>query len=326
MPPRGQGNGSETPKPKKENHMKEGSSLQNLSLELKRQNDAKRDFIAPTTELELEHGAEGFDQKFSLWVNGHGRFGVRDVAHEQTAGRVGIPQKYYDRMRTLAPELLISNVNHWFKSEPDSKMVRTLDGQFRSLLSSRYRPLDNMDLAETVLPILAQPGMKIESAELTERRLYIKAVTTRITAEVKRGDVVQAGIVVSNSEIGMGSVKVEPMVFRLVCTNGMITANAFRKYHVGRGNEADGAEQFFRDETRLADDRAFWLKVRDAVTGSFRQDVFEGVVARMTESTKERITGDPVKAIEVIQKKYALNDGQRTSVLTHLIEGGDLTR
>ena len=104
------------------------------------------------------------------------------------------------------------------------------------------------------------------------------------------------------------------------------TTNAFRKYHVGRGNEADGAEQFFRDETRLADDRAFWLKVRDAVTGSFRQDVFEGVVARMTESTKERITGDPVKAIEVIQKKYALNDGQRTSVLTHLIEGGDLTR
>lgn len=307
--------------------MKEGSTLQSLSIELKRQHEAKRDFIASTTELKMEYEHEDFPKEFSLRVNGHGNFGVREVAHEQTANRLGIPQKYYDRMKASAPNLLVDNVNHWFRSEPDSKMVRTLDGKFRSLLSSRYRPLDNMDLAEAVLPSLSQPGMNVESAELTERRLYIKVVTSKMTAEVKKGDVVQAGIVVSNSEIGMGSVKVEPMVYRLVCTNGMIASDySLKKYHVGRGNEADGAEEFFRDETRRADDNAFWMKVRDVVSGAFRRDVFDRIVNRLRESTGERITGDPVKAVEVVQKKFGLNDGERSSVLSHLISGGDLSR
>jgi hypothetical protein len=36
--------------------------------------------------------------------------------------------------------------------------------------------------------------------------MYIKAICPRIQAEVKKGDIVQAGIAISNSEVGMGSV------------------------------------------------------------------------------------------------------------------------
>lgn len=313
--------------------MKNGSSLQQLAVELERQQTTKRDFIAPTTELELvdAHDATvGVRSPFAinLRVNGHGAFPIEETAHEQIASRVGIPQKYYDRMRQEAPSLLTTNVNHWFVNEKEKRMVRTLDGKARAFLSDRFRPLDNLDMAQAVLPVLSKLGVRVESAELTHKRLYIKAVTEKITAEIKKGDIVQAGIVVSNSEIGLGSVKVEPMVLRLVCQNGLIANDySMRKYHVGRsGSEGDLASEFFRDETREADDRALWLKVADVVSGAFKKDVFDRIVDSMRESTERIIDVDPVSVVEVVAKQNVLNDTERTSVLQHLIQGGSLSQ
>jgi hypothetical protein len=304
--------------------MKTGKTLQEMAVELERQSKAKRDFISPTGELELIAGRD----TEGLRVNGHGTFGVGELGHEQIASRVGIPQKYYDRMRKDAPEMLEQNVNGWFKREPEKRMVRTLDNKVRAFLSDRYRPLDNFDLADVAFNTLIQNKVKIESTELTERRLYIKAVTETLSLEVKKGDIVQAGIVISNSEVGCGSVKVEPMVFRLVCTNGLIANDhAMRKYHVGRaGSEGDFASEFFKDETRRADDKAFWLKVRDVIQGAFQRDVFEKIVAHMKIAAHSPITGNIESVIELTQEKFGLNDDERSGVLKHLIQGADLTQ
>ncbi len=125
-------------------------------------------------------------------------------------------------MRSQAPELLAANVNEWFHQKPERRMLRTLDGSMRAFLSDRYRRLDNYDLASAVLPVLKEmgEGLKIVSTELTESKMYIKVINERLELEVKQGDVVQAGMVISNSEVGMGSLKVEPLIYRLICTNG----------------------------------------------------------------------------------------------------------
>lgn len=307
--------------------MKTGQTLQDLAKELDRQQSAKRDFIAPTQNLRLKLTPE---KKTILDIYGHGEFGIRDLAHQQIGARVGIPKTYYDRMKTDAPELLGVNVNHWFADKAEKRMVRTMDGDARAFLSDRYRPLDNFDLGEVAINALLNPGLKatIESCALTETRLYIKARTETITAEIRKGDIVQAGIVISNSEVGMGTVKVEPFIFRLVCLNGLIANDhALRKYHVGRGHEGgDLAEEFFRDETRQANDRAFWMMVKDVVTGSFKQDVFDKMVGSMVEATHDEIKQDPVKAVEVTQKMFGLNEQEQGGVLRWLIKEGDLTR
>lgn len=312
--------------------MKSGKTLQEMAVELERQQKAKRDFVAPTSQLEIKVENDkteiGGGADYKLRVNGQGLFDVANLGHEQIAGRVGIPQKYYDRMRVELPHLLARNVNTWFVHQPEKRMVRTLDGNVRAFLSDRYRPLDNFDLADVAFSTLIDKGVKVESTELTERRLYIKAVTPKLEMEVKKGDVVQAGIVISNSEVGCGSVKVEPMVFRLVCSNGLISNDhAMRKYHVGRsGSEGDMAAEFFRSETRLADDKAFWMKVRDVIEGSFKQDVFERIVNSMKLAAAKNITGDIEKAVEITQEKFGLSDNERSGVLRHLIQGGDISQ
>ena len=79
---------------------------------------------------------------------------IRDTAHGQLAERVGIPKAYYDRMREHAPALFDTNVNHWLLASDGRRLVRTLDGHARAILSDRYRMLDNDDLAAVALPVL----------------------------------------------------------------------------------------------------------------------------------------------------------------------------
>lgn len=304
--------------------MKTGKTLVELATELERQSTAKKDFIASTESLEMTTTGELTLESDRISQ----QFPVTDHAHSQIAARLDIPAKYYNRMKTEAPELLAANVNEWFRSKPERRMVRTLDNLVRAFLSERYRRLDNFDLAEAVLPILAEmgEGIRIVSTELTESRMYIKAINERLELEVKRGDVVQAGIAISNSEVGLGALKVEPLIYRLICTNGMIAQDYSKKrYHVGRSAEEGDAYELFRDETLKADDHAFFLKVQDTVRAAVDVTKFSMIVEKMREATEQRIEGNPVKAVEIVAERFDFNKEESSGVLQHLIQGGDLS-
>ena len=156
--------------------------------------------------------------------------------------------------------------------------------------------------------------------------MYIKAVTERVTFEVAKGDVVQAGIVISNSEIGAGSVRIEPMLFRLVCLNGMISASSMRKYHVGGRHEGDDVQELLTDATKRQSDAAFWMQVRDVVRGSLSEEGFGGIVAKAMAAANEPITGHLDKVVEVAARQFTLTEGESAGVLRHLATGGDLSR
>jgi hypothetical protein len=199
-------------------------------------------------------------------------------------------------MREDQPALLDRNVNTWLQSEEERRMLRTLDGQVRAVLSDRYRRLDNFDLAESVLPILQQlPEVRFESVELTETKMYLKCITPRLKYEMAPGDVVQAGVVISNSEVGQGTLSVQPLLFRLVCSNGLIAADrSLRKTHVGRalGGE-DERIQVYQDDTLRADDKAFFLKVRDVVQAAVSEATFRQTAQKMQKTLAHPAGGRP---------------------------------
>jgi len=126
--------------------MKSGKSLQELATVLEHQHNTKKDYLADSRGLSLT------DNGSTLDLGDLGRLSVSESCHEQIASRINIPKKYYDRMKNSYPGLLCHNVNHWFGNTPSQHLIRSLDGQARAFLSDRYRPLDNYDLANTVLP------------------------------------------------------------------------------------------------------------------------------------------------------------------------------
>ena len=232
--------------------MKQGRTLMELGKELQRQRRNRQDFLADTRTLEVETNSYGSTLHLSLEGKTYG-FGIGELAHQQIAARLNIPFRYYQKMQNEAPDLLDRNVNTWLEQKPERRMIRVLDGKVRAFLSDRYRRLDNLELCAAVLPVIQEmQGAQIESCEVTPTHLYLKVVNRRVKAEVRVGDVVQAGFVVSNSEVGLGSLRVEPLVFRLVCKNGLICKDlAQKKYHVGRQVNAsdDSAYELYSEAT-----------------------------------------------------------------------------
>ena len=309
--------------------MKMGRSLTDLATEIERQHETKRDYTADTRRLKMEPLQEGTTGNVIMQgVNGGMK--LKPIAHAQLASTLGIPKPYYDKMLAETPELLSKNVNHWLERQEERKLIRTLDNEIRAILSPSYRPLDNYDLAHAVLPTISQLGATTASAEITDSRFYLKCITDKVTGEVAKGDLMQAGVVISNSEVGHGSLRIEALDYRLVCTNGLISETAIRKAHLGRsargGDSLEDAREFFKDETRAADDHAFFLKVRDAVVGMFDPTKFNKRLDKYRALAAIPMNREPEETIELVAKKFALTEQEQRTALRHLFTANDQTR
>ncbi|MEQ2519465.1 ATPase, T2SS/T4P/T4SS family [Ruthenibacterium sp. CLA-JM-H11] len=194
-------------------------------------------------------------------------------------------------------------------------------------LAKRKYSMDDAVLMEIMVEAYPMEGMHFESCQLTESRMYIKVVNTRLEAEVVPGDIVQSGIIISNSEVGLGSVNIQPLVYRLVCSNGMVVNDAqTRRTHVGRVNEASENYQLYSEKTLEADDKAFAMKIQDTVRAVVDEVRFTRVVNMMREAKEARInTTDVPGIVKLVSKDFHITDEESSGVLQRLIEGNDLT-
>jgi hypothetical protein len=313
--------------------MKLGKTIDELEIELLRQNDQKKDFLVDTRQLRFSPEERGMSLKIFDSPNDSDylkKLNVGDIAHRQIGAKLNIPAKYYAKMQTEYPELLAENVNAWFGKEPKVGMIRTLYGSARAFLSNRYRRIDNMEIALAVIPLLkGTPGLRIASCELTEQKMYIKAINERLETEVTKGDIVQSGVVITNSEVGLGSVMVSPLIYRLVCTNGMIAADSgVNKRHIGRINTSEDEDySLYRDETLKADDQAFLLKIQDIVGVVSDELQFNKVVDKMREAAGVSITGNDIPhVVELTSKEFGFTQDENSKILQHLFEARDYTK
>lgn len=327
--------------------MKTGRSLQELAIELDRQNREKKDFIVPTQSLEVvipgaQHNdgyIEGFNtvalepKKVSPIISMNGienSFKISSHSHGQIATHLGIPKRHYDTMLNEHPDLLAVTVNTLFRRNPSPRMIRTLDSGMRAFLSNRYRPIDNFEVAQMALEIMADSHSELVSCEVTDTKMYLKALFPRVEGEITKGDVVQMGVVISNSEIGMGRFSVQPLIYRLVCSNGMIGQDgSVKKAHLGMRTETDGdgmALEYAKNDTLMAMDKALMLQVRDTMRALSSPDKINMFIDKFRDAANHVIEGDPVKAVEVLQKKALLGDDDRGGILRHLIIGGDMSK
>ena len=305
--------------------MKQGlTDIRALAQKIHDQQEQKRDYIVRANALEMTD-----DGKLDVGggVAGHGAHDVNDHTHDQLAAWTGIGGRYYDAMKAQAPKLLQNNVNHWLKASNDTRMVRTFSNgsrTARAFLSDRYAILDNEVIAGHSLEALADLGnIEFASSEITNKRLYIKMIFPWLEGEVSPGDVVKAGVVIANSEVGAGAAYVDLLLWRQVCTNGAIVQTGLRRAHLG-GRHEDG--MIYAADTQTADARAFGLKVRDMVKLAASKERFSDLLAQMKQANAQKVEAEPVKVIERIGKAYGFNDGERDSILRHLVEGGSLNR
>ena len=324
--------------------MKLGRSLQSLAEEIDRQSQMKKDFIANTSKVSMfVEGPDAITPKANVLVEvGDEEFGINDLGHAQIGGFANIPRAYYDRMRESEPDLLAYNVNTWLHKAATPRLVRVLDDKVRAFLSDAYRPLENWDLAQAILPTLLDQNLEIVSCEITEKKLYIKAVDSRISRDIPTGhklgdgthtifDTLVPALTVSNSEVGWGRLLVETGTLTKGCTNlAFWSDGGMKKTHLGKRHEllegVSNIDHLLTSEAKAAGDKAVWLQVRDVVKGAFDEALFDARVKKLSGAVEDRIEGDLVKLVELSAKKFGLSELISRSVQKNLIEGADLTR
>lgn len=308
--------------------MKQGMTIQDAAKEIMRQSQAKADYLVNTANLHMET-CDGIPILRLLDESGVDRVEPLDIlttAHRQMSAYLNIPWKYYERMRQEDIGLLAQNVNTWLRKGPEQRMIRTIDGRARAFLSNRYRRIDNIDIARITLPIIQQmPDAIYESCNLSDDYMFIKVVNPRLTAEVVPGDIVQAGVVISNSETGQGAVCVQPLIYRLVCSNGMVVNEArTRRNHIGRVTSADENLLIYSEATLRADDKAFVMKVQDTVRAAVDEARFTKILDKLRESKDKKLnTADLPGVVKLASSSMGITDAESEGVLQHLIEGTD---
>lgn len=315
--------------------MKLGRSIQAVAGEIQLQESVKADYIAPSSLLSavLDHTETRL--RITRATGTPLDLAIAETAHNQLATRLDIPRQYYDRMRTEAPGLWQQSVTEWLHQSPDRRMIRTLGGRVRAVLSDRYRRMDHTALMAAVLPTLGDMGTRIVSSEMTDRRLYLKAIFPSTEIDVPMGDrrvgeAIRAGVVISNSEIGEGAESVKVFIEILRCANGMILPEyGTRRAHVGRraptaaDGDSDGPIQY-SDETLRADDRAHALRLRDTIR-TLGGEGIRDIAARRIAAASGQPLPDPAGAVEELAKAGSITEGEGVDVLRHLIQGGDVS-
>jgi hypothetical protein len=168
--------------------------------------------------------------------------------------------------------------------------------------------------------------------------MYIKAIVPNVVREVKApgvffGDgghnsihILRPGIVASNSEVGAGSMAVQPGIHERHCSNlAIFNKNAMKKYHVGvrQAADQDGMWELFTDATRVASNTAFWMQVQDLVRAGLDGALFQ----QMVMQCEAAITGKSIdKPSAAVRELIDLSENEQDGVLNHLIRGGELTQ
>ena len=294
-------------------------SLPDLIQTVNQQERQKKDHLVESSQLSVT------TRDNQTYLNVPGRYSesyaLNDTARAQLATRLEIPYRYAEKLRMEEPRLLDQNLNTLFRRSNEKRLIRTLGSQCRAVLSPSYRILDNYAFLGTVLPMLAQlPDAKLNEAYLNETHLHISLVFQSAQGYVKPGDPVRYGVMLANSEVGMGSLSVWSFIHRLVCSNGLVITEAdgpsVRRIHLGKRIE---------DLTKLPSDREVWLEYGDVVSATADNKRLPQILHRLQIAAQTPVMEAPEDAVEKLAKRFQLTKDEGERVLSRYIAGSDLS-
>ena len=164
---------------------------------------------------DLVVGAEEvrFEPQEGRMVVGGERMGLQAQALDQVAARLRVPANY---LRRCPPELVARNLNHWLEREDGKVLVRVDGDEVRAVLSERYRPVSHVEVVREILRVC---GEEVPVRwELDATRLALQVI------QPKAERTLLGGISGENSETGHCTVSLSALIYRVICTNGLILA------------------------------------------------------------------------------------------------------
>lgn len=227
-----------------------------------------------------------FDSLSQMWVSGK-PVEVMPSAQRLLANRLRVPYTYLERCPT---DLQANNLNFWIKKEAKQRQTffcRFDNNRLRAVFTDRYRPLDNMEILSQLIENGFDPMAEVqysvdETMFLIKIPEYSRAFSISLSHE--KQDRVVPGLSISNSEVGLLAFSIEALIYRLICSNGLIskTSTASRFKHISQ----KGIENF-NDTLRLV--------LQDSIHNQ-----------RQFQISRQSEVSNPISTIEMFARQFGL--------------------
>ncbi|MEV0297105.1 DUF932 domain-containing protein [Nocardia sp. NPDC050710] len=328
-----------------------------MLLELLTAQDARKlDVVVPAAALRIDRGyllVDGVDPHLNDdgVYDLNGLYTLTDAAVADLATDFGIPITYLRHCRDKNQRAFCNAINDWARYETDRKVLLRLlwgsdrrdklsRGIARAVLSDSYGFRDNLDMATVFLQGLHEAGIdnsRVVAADISDDHLYMRVSAPQIAVAAPEllGNyrspfngasgadcpIVFAGVEFRNSETGHGRTMVAPQITIKICGNGMtFTKQAVAAIH--KGTRLPQGEIRWKADTYAADDRAFSLKVRDAVQAFLTPEFVRQRIDEISGAAQIKLT-EPEKTLTVVSKQLRFSDAERKGIWEHFLAAGD---
>ena len=301
--------------------MKKGHDVKEMLNNINEDTKNKRDYLVDMKSIKVETNTMNGDAvspfvypSISVDHLTTGSYVLTDHSLNQLCGKLEIGTQYLRKCLPVSQELVAHNLNFWINnSKKKELMLRTYDtapiNEARAICSNRYKRIDNDVVANHSLNKLMDLGLDIKYSHYDRDTLNITAVNQKLEGEVYKGDVVQSGITITNSEIGSGSLIIQPFIYRLVCTNGMVAPrylNRFYSRHVGKiVIDASNDDQYITIIDKMQ-------KQIDLVNS---EDVWRESFQGLLNSRKQKINSHQIVQLA---KRHGVTESERADIFARL--------
>ena len=301
--------------------MKKGHDVKEMLNNINEDTKNKRDYLVDMKSIKVETNTMNGDAvspfvypSISVDHLTTGSYVLTDHSLNQLCGKLEIGTQYLRKCLPVSQELVAHNLNFWINNSKEKElMLRTYDtapiNEARAICSNRYKRIDNDVVANHSLNKLMDLGLDIKYSHYDRDTLNITAVNQKLEGEVYKGDVVQSGITITNSEIGSGSLIIQPFIYRLVCTNGMVAPrylNRFYSRHVGKiVIDASNDDQYITIIDKMQ-------KQIDLVNS---EDVWTESFQGLLNSRKQKINSHQIVQLA---KRHGVTESERADIFARL--------
>ena len=192
----------------------------------------KKDFLVQKSYISPD--VNGFGSTSLGIGSGKEKLDLTDTGLSSYLDKVGVPRTFY---KECSPELRHSIATEFqgrVPNQSDSWRIRTLNNKIRFVASSRYAKFDNIDIL-SALDKIELGGLEVKE-HYDDGKHFVLRVCQKEALNTE-GRPFFAGIEISNSEVGLRSVKAACMLWEEVCTNGLTIPvkelGSFNMIHAG---------------------------------------------------------------------------------------------
>lgn len=162
---------------------------------------------------------------------------ITQFAFSQLCARLGVPANYVKKcFNTGKKELALQNFRAWADEAESNLLVRANDGVVRAVLSDSYSPFDSYQVLRALKYTVDFKRWQPTQTYLSEDRLVMRFVDFT-PLPINDGSPLYLGFTVSSSDVGRGSLNVKMMLYRSVCTNGLLISDMggllYKQNHIG---------------------------------------------------------------------------------------------